>query len=588
MSRLKDLLEGLQIKVVVIVENEFTGVNSKEALSRMLLMNSVSFDLLLDELKTLNSNLANELNKLKQSFGRLKNHDINLIEQLVSVGELEEYLKQTKQELNGFEKVNSVFNKEYNNVKNLFLKYGICKAPVIYTEILKIIDVKYVKVIYDDCPVPNNYNDFYKVLKKGMEKTKSRFCLAVIDKVFGESNINDGEEFVRYLTANQKKRKTPLLSFILTSNINGNAELPVERDDYFVREISKNSYDVLGTIEDYIAQCAGAILFDNYKVSIQNGAETAFKTSMRNELVISKILSKAAGEGMSPYDALNNWYQLSTQFYAEKEFLKDIQYTVALSQFYNSKEGDTPNSKIVNPSESNELSEISKFEVFDFNVNKKYLPINNGDIFKYNNKYYLLIGQQCDLSLRLNNKRNYSLAEFIELDVSNSQEPKTKNKRLSNYKKISVDMNDRGSKRIHIQKFDFNGKKRIIIQLSQSRFYYLDFRILDICMTNIDGLSKLVKENESINLNLLPANKQGYFAEIRKQLIEIESDEGLKSKMTELENNYLIKLTSFENNDNKFSYPIQRIARMKPKFMNFIFEEITDYKSRVGLDFFEV
>lgn len=583
MNQLNSLLQSLQIRVVVIIENEFTTVDVKEALSKTLLLNNTSWNLLFQSIQKHNTDVAQTLKDFCEYFSNIENHNFELQKQLLSTGDIEEYLKQIDADKTQYENTLKALDKKYDSLKHLFLRYGICNTPPNYSNLLNILNDNYVKIIYAECPVPNNYDNFYNVVKSAVHNTDSRFCLAVVDKIFG--GVNTGEEFIMELSKNQQNQGLSILSFILTSKTNETSIIPIEKNDYFTREISKRDDDVIGTIEKYTAQCANAILFENFSESLKKGADEAFKISMKSENTISNILSKANYEGTSPYDAINNWYQLVTQFYSENDFLQDIKYTVALSQFYGKKASEA-DSKI------EELSEISRFEIYDFKVNEKHLPIANGDIFIHKDKYYLLIGQQCDLSLRLKNKRNYSLAEFLELEVSSRDEPKTKNKRLKTYKKISIDMSETGSKRVHLKKFNYDTKKRIAVPLMQSKFFHLDFRVVDICMTNSEGLCLLPNELSGVNFILLPENKKQYVEQINKTLKKIQS---IKKKGMEevdmlletIESNHLIKITDFEEKNGILSYPIQRIARIKPKFMNLISEEITDYKSRIALDYFE-
>jgi len=592
MNRLNDLLKGLHINVAIIVEDAFETVNPKEALSGMLVFNDVSWKLFFDEIEKTNKNFGSELNEFRVWFKQLTNHDQTLLDKLLPNGDLAEYLKQTEQDIEKYNKILLAFDKHYESVKHLFLKYGVCVPPDNYPAIINVLNESYVKVIYNECPVPKEYDEFYNTINEAIEITNSRFCLAIIDKAFSEGN--SGEEFIKHIN-DDEKNKIEFLSFIYTSKPKANMESPNTKDEYFLREISKNNDNVMHLIVKYTAQCAGAILFDNYKTSVQNGAETAFKTTMENEKNITKILTKAGKEGTSPYNALNNWYQLATQFYAEKVFLEDIQYTVALSQFYNSISEETEPAEVSekkatpansSSSGSTELSDISRFEVFDFNVNKKHLPIANGDIFKSGNKYYLLVGQPCDLSLRVDNTRNYSLAEVIELEDSTNV-PVKKEK---NYQKINADyLNNR--KIIYLKDFKESDLQNIVLTLSQKKINYLDFRILDLCMLNDDGFCKLPKEISSNKFAILPQNREVYFSRFSEDLSKIHQSIGeesdLKEKLVILENNHLIKITAFEVITDDWSYRFQRIARIKQKFMNLISEEITDYKSRVGLDYFE-
>lgn len=587
MSRLNSLLQNLHIRVVTIIENEFSPVTTcQEALSRMLLLNDTSFLLFSENMEVVSGEVAEALKKFRRDFNVIEEHDLEIQKDLLSTGEIEEYLSQIDVDKSFYKTVYEITETYYEKAQWTFLKYGICSFPLNYSEIMEGIDEEYVKIIYNECPVPNNYDEFYKTIENALSHTESRFCLAMIDKIFADNST--GEDFIKDLVENGKTDELKMLSFLITSKPNDTPINLLRKEDYFIREVSKSEDNIIGKIEKYIAQCASAILFENFSKSLTIGAELAFKLSMKSEKNISNILAKAHDEGVSPYHAMNSWFQLVTQYYAEEEFLKDIRYTIALSKFYTeiAEMEDVDVSTEILP----ELREISRYELFDFKVNEKCLPIGSGDIFRHGNRYYLLIGQQCDLSLRLKNERNYSLAELVELKLSRKEEPEGDDRKLRDYKKIAIDINHYGTKKIHLKKFDFNGKKRVEISLTQKKINYLDFRILDTCMVNTCGTCKLTNNLSTIDFALLPNNKREYFSKIQEmiELIEDKNDTpDVQSVLDLLESNHLIKITDFEKIGEEWHYPIQRITRIKPKIMNKISEEVIDYKSRVALDFFE-
>ena len=87
---------------------------------------------------------------------------------------------------------------------------------------------------------------------------------------------------------------------------------------------------------------------------------------------------------------------------------------------------DGPNSsEIINDEILNLIRSGEWFDEIDY-VNQVYSPISNGDIFQIGNKYYILLGQPCNLSIRPEGKRGYDLDQAFLLPLTTKDKAEEK------------------------------------------------------------------------------------------------------------------------------------------------------------------
>lgn len=87
---------------------------------------------------------------------------------------------------------------------------------------------------------------------------------------------------------------------------------------------------------------------------------------------------------------------------------------------------DGPNSsEIINDEILNLIRGGEWFDEIDY-VNQVYSPISNGDIFQIGNKYYILLGQPCNLSIRPEGKRGYDLDQAFLLPLTTKDKAEEK------------------------------------------------------------------------------------------------------------------------------------------------------------------
>lgn len=217
------------------------------------------------------------------------------------------------------------------------------------------------------------------------------------------------------------------------------------------------------------------------------------------------------------------------------------------------------------------VESLRKKEYYDENINKTYTSIGYGDIFKINSKYYLLIAQSCNVSIRDSGERKANCATLVEIK-SNA------NSSLST---------------IPLEYF----KSQINSCVSFNDTINVDFSVLDLCTINSDG-SLFLPEGFNIDIvkfrytngallsltNVIQHNLilKSKYKELIQKKNEMSIIEIIKSTREIYKDNTLELLVDFENG---IRYNGYRVCRLNKDIMDNISKRYSEYHSRKALDF---
>ncbi len=245
-------------------------------------------------------------------------------------------------------------------------------------------------------------------------------------------------------------------------------------------------------------------------------------------------------------------------------------------------------------------------------INKLYSPIGNGDIFKFNSNYFILLSQQCDLQLRnerISSPRLVTLLRLISQNENQQEEEDSKN-------------------RISVNLFSPSGEIKTLLYTKQ--FIQISLDILDLVCLNENG-EGTISINETFKAKkFMPALAQRFkylyesfekrftdycthLAQIKKINSDFRKMTAEQKKLFEMESAYeLIKAGDCQNvlsafyfpqvaNDRKYSpkvnietktiaYPISRVMRMREDAASSHLIAYAQNLSRVALpgDFFKL
>ena len=218
-------------------------------------------------------------------------------------------------------------------------------------------------------------------------------------------------------------------------------------------------------------------------------------------------------------------------------------------------------------------------------INALHLPVEVGDIFTKTDaqaeKYYMVLGQPCDLMVRTNGKRSPDSMDIVLAEVFTSAEPKENTILLPHF---SEDM---------------------------SRNFYVRLRpthsvnpcVLDLCVFNADGTSQINLDADCPE-NVLPAWKQKYeylktFATLVLNRYDLFGEEKIKDAQTRAfvraespkrfplftSNSSLFKgLMSFDAGQKRLSFNCRRVKRLHRPRALAVALEYSQYLSRPAFD----
>lgn len=468
-----------------------------------------------------------------------------------------------------------------NAVKTALLKYGILGVEEAgYNQIIsEICEVEESEILfYKGDPAAHEVDVFFSEIDEICEQTGSKFCLAIIDKKLGSGDADEeGRSFIieKIIPANEQRDKK-IICCLYTSSP---AELiPKEFSDYFIQEISKNSPGKLDDISKTLARSAYAQVFYLINIKYKASSDKALELVLLNQQNIKYIIQESHLEGIPAYEAIKYWFNLAQQYIYEKKEIEDFDFNATLTSFFNQDYvEDHPRVAEI----GDDLKALNAFELFDFNLNQKFLPIAPGDIWKTNDSYYILTGQLCDILLRQSeNKRGAKLGEFLKAEVTTYRD---------SGKKYDIEVKG-GKKIIWIENFfdvQSNQYETLKIVVATSNIYYADLRVLDLAMFNKDGNCQIAMEGELDNTikQILPLNKDIYYTKLQAQypvFVKLKEVEGFDLKA--ISDPIDFPIYDFKVADGVAVHDIKRVGRLKGRYFDSLYNNYINNKSRIDLN----
>lgn len=227
MKDLKSIVSSLKASYVVVVENDFSYEPVHVAMGKYSLLVKNKRDLIKAQLvKNGKEPLVHELVVFENNFDALP-HTADRDHLLPD--DLEHYLKTLKADhlLNDPEYVSISQQYEHADdisVREAFLRNGIFKPNTDRYDILlpALQQIEGVEIaFYRSMPLPGDLPDFAENLRLGLARTKSNFYIAIVDKMLGEGEEENGKQFVeRDLMELNAANELKGLCFLFTSQAN--------------------------------------------------------------------------------------------------------------------------------------------------------------------------------------------------------------------------------------------------------------------------------------------------------------------------------------------------------------------------------
>lgn len=377
--------------------------------------------------------------------------------------------------------------------------------------------------------------------------------------------------------------------------------------------------------------------------------ETAFRKSQNNNLISlysesysqtiqelkEKIWDINNNEALIHYDYLMEGMQLDDIFYEiyqsrfnkiynEKcsakyeEYINPVRKAIQIYESDKSFDGEEIRKRIFISRSIKELNNLLKQETYLYKC-KKSDDIRFGDILKLNNSYYMVVTQDCDLSIRLLGGRKSNFITLIRVDYSNSSltnnliakrlkdiykqtfkgterpfDINTIKYDISSFEKLNIDeiainnIFNTGRK----EQCDLQCQKINVELINDTKLYHIESIFLDCIILNNQGINKIkiTEENIKNSKEIRLATKEyimknfkefiGKYSKLQYQSLKEISDQNLISDLIPIEfifddSNILIGLSIDQDK-------IKRIGRMEYIKAYDIFKEFMSKYSRVS------
>lgn len=426
------------------------------------------------------------------------------------------------------------------------------------------------------------YTDFtaseLKYIREDLEafSENNKFFLCVIDNFMkGEAR---GKEIIDALYNEVQTRKNGIC-IVLSSQ---QEEITKNLDDLYVGFVNKAAENINNEIKQHLIMSQYKIMLTILKEERQKALEQSFLYATSNMEVAVYLSSMAKEEGITNHEILNEWIDLRERYYTYKSSRKEIKRTILLSSLFERISNNEPTKDITH----NDLEEFQCFEQYDYHVNEFMIPPMTGDIFFIKGNYYLLVGQECELSIR-NGRRKNPVAELIPITL-------VKNKDMGNFKEKY------NYEKLLLGKFlDVEGQF-CNISIDCTKREVIDNEILDLCSFNELGKSEInLKEELEVEAKyLLPIEWQHYYENLKERFLSLKEKfdlikehesslgfniEQLVNDMGASHNNRLVSIIDFCTENDNIKYNVKRICRIKNHVL-LINKLFLEYRGRQGFN----
>lgn len=581
MADLQRLITTLKANYIILIENDLQyETDPYIVITKFCDLSEFQRVRLLLSLTNLNKDkTAKGLEAFRTAFGQLP-HVVETQRSLLP-DELQQYLKEINSEaaLDGEFVQSLIDDMQELPVRDVFLRNGIYKLnddryDTLLNEFAQTPGVEF--GYYRSKPVPTELDVFLEELMYGLHHTQSQYYLAVVDKMLGEGQEESGKSFIEIdLVELNVKHQLNSLAFLFTSQ--PNPTQPSDYRDYFVREVQKGSADLVQVIVGYLTDTSYATVFRNFENSYMEASQKAFTMALKNQQNVKHVIKKSINEGISPFESLRGWFDQIVQHNIDLLQVDKIDYYSSLTKFFDGQSlVDHNGIKDYGP----DLEKLNSFELFDYNINGKGLPIFPGDIFLKDGEYYILVGQVCDLLIRDTGKRGAKIAEFLKFKVIPFADEEQE--------KFTVAVDKKGKKDILIQHFfDFNVDSYGVaaIEITSKNTYYGDFNVLDLCYYNASGSSELMVDDIKSYKDVpwVTSEKYIYLEGLHSYFIANKDKLTTNKVLVDVET-IVFSASDLVEYEGKISFGFKRVSRLKGRFYDSLYQQLINYKARIDLN----
>lgn len=313
----------------------------------------------------------------------------------------------------------------FEEIDGFVKKYEVKRTnPSIADKLLDLLSVCNVELLS-----PEQFDDNYKEVLIHQMKETQKVCMILIDYDL-KGFVKNGDQLLESI-ANDGN----ILCGVFSETFSIDEEIKKWEERNFnknIYPISKKRFD--GDDESLMVQGLKNVIWlkqiEKVKEMAGNAVNEAcavFENGMKsidpatfNRMVIASSKVEGCWEFESLSRIIMVYLNKGLKQGIKKQFAEFQQNTNSIRAL------DGPNSsEIINDEILNLIRGGEWFDEIDY-VNQVYSPISNGDIFQIGNKYYILLGQPCNLSIRPEGKRGYDLDQAFLLPLTTKDKAEEK------------------------------------------------------------------------------------------------------------------------------------------------------------------
>lgn len=559
----RDLFSAINCQYVIFFEDGFEQVPFKkeQAMYDIVRMNMKDRKLYLSEVKEKSEELEEKVSTFLEAVDRYFDEIGSWNDNVTSDDITNAFSSIRKCSSEDCEKIEKMYemltDDDLRSVYDIGARYGIgvsypTQYDVIFKEYILLDNRKKSLRVYTDYSAKTA-----ELFAKDIGSLEDANCaVCIIDNQLGE--VKRANEIIQDIKKFGKSERMNIVGCVFSSQ---GAYEEIDSDVYFEYASKEN----IENLEGCLARSAYSYYLSVLEKKITTGIRAAFKTAQKNKGIAYYLSRKAQKEGESEYQIINDWIQLLA-VNAQMD-TSNIKHLIALSRVINSL-----NDSIDEPDDF--LQQLNTCEAFDYRINEYLLPVAAGDIFvDDNNKWYVLVGQDCDMTRSVSRTPKNALAELLPAEVCPQLD----------FKKWDDDLT-----KVMI----YNFKKSIsdhseILQVDYTKRKFLANEVIDLCAYNTDGNCKisLTQNLNDEKIRLLPQYMIEYYKTLQKYFSSINEIKTMAGEAFNIINgekhsNRLIQIGDFKEDDNQIAFGLRRVCRLTHTYVFYLYKLYLEYRGR--------
>ena len=394
---------------------------------------------------------------------------------------------------------------------------------------------------------------------KGFEKSS----VLVLDNMVSDTRL--AAQMIKDLKDCDKGTCCPIYATVFSTASKGLPGESCETPELYIGYANKT--ERLDGVHKNIVNAAINLLIQQYKATYKATIDKNCDILAQNPDLVEYLYGMARAEGEPGYELLQQWISFMIGWDMEQsDELVQLMRLSGSVDAYKAKNNwnlDVPK----------DLANAAHSENFSPAINKFCTATAPGDIFKYGDELYILVGQDCDYMMGQGRSRNAPLCELVSAELVAQ----------GNIEKLSND-----EKYVYINNYIDDSNNICVLKVNYGTRKVICNEIINLCSFNQDGHCRIACEtelSEEVSSLVQPymldyyKKLQGYFEEVKKVKVRHPGFFEKASELSVVEP--LISISQYQEHDYVMDYGIRRISRLKKTSSLYLYKMFLEYRGRM-------